>query len=73
MQLPDQAQLLSIAPPELTDVDRELMGDIIVLHTRMRLAKSSDEKDGIRQQIIEKQKLLSYHSPDVTGSAPTTG
>ena len=55
MQLPDQAQPLSIAPPELTDADRELMGQITALHTRMRLAESPEEKDSIRQQIFEKQ------------------
>ena len=49
------------------------MGDITVLHTRMRLAKSPDKRDAIRQQIFEKQQLLSYHTPDATRAAPTTG
>ena len=61
-----------MAIPELTAADKVLMCEITALHAQRQATTSQAEKDAIRQQIMEKQQLISTHTPASLASAPST-
>ena len=59
-----------MAIPELTAADKVLMGEIAALHAQRQAATTQAEKDAFKQQIMEKQQLLSTHTSSAATSTP---
>ena len=48
------------------------MSEIAALHSQRQAATTQSNKDAIRQQIMEKQQLLSTHTPSALASSLTS-